>query len=78
MSDTKTLTVKVLLLDQGDLRAANYALGHAIDIEKDQLTKSALKRVDSALWDITNWTGVEAIASAAIVGDPEYMKGKIS
>lgn len=75
--ETKRLTVLVKVLSQMDIRHANYELDHLADNEGDPEKSAALRRVATALWDITNWSGVEAIASEAIVGDAEYMGGKI-
>lgn len=76
-AETQTLTVMVKILAQMDICHATYELTHLADNEPDPEKNAALRRVADALWDITNWSGVEAIASDAIVGDTEYMKGKI-
>lgn len=79
MTPTKTekLTVMVKVLSQGDIRHAHYELDHLVDQEEDPAKKQSLKNVCDALWDMTNYCGVEAIASDAIVHDTEYMGGKI-
>jgi len=76
-TEIEKMTVMVKVLDQGDIRHAHYELDHLCDKETDPAKKQSLKNVCDALWDMTNWYGVEAIASNAIVHDKEYMGGKI-
>ena len=75
--ETEKLTVMVKVLSQRDIRHAHYELDHLCDKETDPEKKQSLKNVCDALWEMTNWFGVEAIASDAIVHDKEYMGGKI-
>jgi hypothetical protein len=76
-SETEKLTVIVKVLSQGDIRHAHYELDNLADQETDPKKKQSLKNVCDALWEMTNYYGVEAIASDAIVHDREYMGGKI-
>lgn len=77
LKDAQKLSVMVKVLAQGDIRTAWYELDQLCMHEADPEKNIAMRRVADALWEITNWSGVEAIASEKIVGDAEYMKGKI-
>ena len=57
----------VQLVSQGDLRTASYALYLAEENEKDEEKKAALKRVQDALWQITNFYGVDAVGSYEVL-----------
>lgn len=65
---TKRMVLAVAVLSQADLCAAQYALYLAGEREADPERKAALSRIENALHDITNHTGIDAIASDAIVG----------
>ena len=67
MDDVRHMTLPGKILAQSDICHAAYALYLAGEHEADPDKKAALKRVEDALNDITNWTGVEAVASDAIV-----------
>lgn len=75
---TEMLEVRVKILSQADIRHAHYELDRVRDKETDPAKKASLKNVCNALWEITNWYGIEAIASEAIVGDKEYLPRKAS
>lgn len=67
--ETIRKTVNVKICSQADLCHAAYALYLAKEQETDPQKKAMLERVEDALHDITNHTGVDAIASDGVQED---------
>ena len=57
----------VQLVSQSDLRTASYAIYLAAESERDGEKRAALKRVEDALWQITNFGGADAIGSYEVL-----------
>lgn len=70
---TELLKVRVQIMSHADLSAASHALSNIADKETDKERADALERVSVALFDITNWYGIEAIGCDSIVGDHKYL-----
>jgi hypothetical protein len=55
------------LVSQEDLRTVEYALYLLREDEKDPEKKASFKRVEDAIWNITNHCGVDGIASKELM-----------